>query len=133
MISANGIWRGWTSFLALRGVILTFLEGTQKRPDISAFLLVTGFPNLPIVIGLAIAPAQSLPLERLLGVPLLLGASRKGLIRDVGQAPRAEDRMPGSVAVALAGVAQGVQILRIHDVGDTRQALRLWLAIEEGI
>ena len=41
-------------------------------PDISAFLLVTGFPNLPIVIGLTIAPAQSLPLERLLGVPLLL-------------------------------------------------------------
>ena len=44
----------------------------MQVPDISAFLLVTGFPNLPIVIGLAIAPAQSLPLERLLGVPLLL-------------------------------------------------------------
>ena len=80
-----------------------------------------------------LALLRGLSLFHGLGVPLLLGASRKGLIRDVGQAPRAEDRMPGSVAVALAGVAQGVQILRIHDVGDTRQALRLWLAIEEGI
>ena len=80
-----------------------------------------------------LALLRGLSLSHGLGVPLLLGASRKGLIRDVGQAPRAEDRMPGSVAVALAGVAQGVQILRIHDVGDTRQALRLWLAIEEGI
>ena len=68
-----------------------------------------------------------------LGVPLLLGVSRKGLIRDIGQAPNARDRMPGSVAVALAGVAQGAQILRIHDVAETRQALRLWLAIEEGL
>lgn len=67
-----------------------------------------------------------------LGVALLLGASRKGLIRVVGQAPRAEERMPGSVAVALAGVAQGVQFLRVHDVAETRQALRLWQAIDEG-
>lgn len=44
----------------------------MQVPDISAFLLVTGFPNLPLVIGLTIAPAQSLPLERLLGLPLLL-------------------------------------------------------------
>ncbi|WP_323767906.1 dihydropteroate synthase [Marinovum sp.] len=79
-----------------------------------------------------LALLRGLSLFHGLGVPLLLGASRKGLIRDVGRAPPAADRMPGSVAVALAGVAQGVQILRIHDVVETRQALRLWLAIEEG-
>lgn len=79
-----------------------------------------------------LALLRGLSLFHGLGVPLLLGASRKGLIRDIGQAPRAEDRLPGSLAVALAGVAQGVQILRIHDVGETRQALRLWLAMERG-
>jgi dihydropteroate synthase len=41
----------------------------------------------------------------------------------------AKDRMPGSVAVALHGAAMGVQILRVHDVTDTAQALALWQAI----
>ncbi|MDA7427056.1 dihydropteroate synthase [Primorskyibacter aestuariivivens] len=67
-----------------------------------------------------------------LGVPILLGASRKGFIRTIGQAPNAEDRAPGSIAVALAAVAQGVQILRVHDVTETKQALRLWQAVESG-
>jgi dihydropteroate synthase len=37
--------------------------------------------------------------------------------------------MPGSLAVALAAVAQGVQILRVHDVKETGQALALWNAV----
>ena len=37
--------------------------------------------------------------------------------------------MPGSLTVALAGVAQGVQITRVHDVAETRQALLLWQAL----
>lgn len=64
-----------------------------------------------------------------LGVPLLLGVSRKRFIGTIGGEDRAERRMPGSVAVALAGVAQGAQVLRVHDVAETRQALRLWLAV----
>ncbi|MDB6454853.1 dihydropteroate synthase [Falsirhodobacter sp. 20TX0035] len=63
-----------------------------------------------------------------LGCPILLGVSRKGFIGRIGQAATPADRMPGSVAVALAGVAQGAQILRVHDVGATRQALALWIA-----
>ncbi|OZA07168.1 MAG: dihydropteroate synthase, partial [Rhodobacterales bacterium 17-64-5] len=47
----------------------------------------------------------------------------------IGGADRAEDRAPGSVAVALAGIAQGVQITRVHDAAETRQALRLWQAV----
>jgi dihydropteroate synthase len=38
--------------------------------------------------------------------------------------------VPGSLAVAQAGFAQGVQITRVHDVVETRQALRLWLAVQ---
>lgn len=67
-----------------------------------------------------------------LGCPILLGASRKGLIREIGQAPDPARRIGGSVAVALAGVAQGIQVVRVHDVDDTRQALQLWQAVTSG-
>ena len=64
-----------------------------------------------------------------LGCAILLGASRKGFIRTLSAASDPKDRMPGSVAVALAAVAQGVQILRVHDVKETAQALALWNAV----
>jgi dihydropteroate synthase len=63
------------------------------------------------------------------GLPVLLGASRKRFIGTIGGAAEALDRMPGSLAVALWGAAQGAQILRVHDVAETAQALRLWLAM----
>lgn len=64
-----------------------------------------------------------------LGCPILLGASRKRFIGTLADEPSAERRMAGSVAVALAGAAQGAQILRVHDVRETRQALILWQAV----
>ncbi|MCQ0091672.1 dihydropteroate synthase [Roseovarius sp. M141] len=67
-----------------------------------------------------------------LGCPVLLGASRKKFIATIGAAPDTAARMPGSVAVALAGVAQGVQIIRVHDVAATRSAIALWRATTSG-
>jgi dihydropteroate synthase len=67
-----------------------------------------------------------------LGCPILLGASRKRFIGSVGKAEAPAARMPGSLAVALAGIAQGAQITRVHDVVETRQALRLWQAVVGG-
>ncbi|MEM6306779.1 MAG: dihydropteroate synthase [Pseudomonadota bacterium] len=64
-----------------------------------------------------------------LGCPILLGASRKRFIGTLANAADAQARMPGSVAVALDAAAQGVQILRVHDVAETRQALTLWQAL----
>ena len=61
-----------------------------------------------------------------LGCPILLGASRKRFIGTLTGEPQADRRVPGSVAVALAGAAQGAQILRVHDMVETRQALTLW-------
>ena len=59
-----------------------------------------------------------------LGLPLLLGVSRKSFIgRLAGGAPPAE-RLPGSLAAALWGVAAGAAVLRVHDVAATQQALR---------
>ncbi|OZB17555.1 MAG: dihydropteroate synthase [Rhodobacterales bacterium 34-62-10] len=68
-----------------------------------------------------------------LGCPILLGASRKKFIATLGQAPDIGARVHGSVAVALAGAAQGVQVLRVHDVFATRSALTLWQATTKGI
>jgi len=63
-----------------------------------------------------------------LGCPILLGVSRKGIIGTIGKEPRPNARAPGSIAVGLAALAQGVQFLRVHDVAETAQALRLWQA-----
>ncbi len=68
-----------------------------------------------------------------LGLPVLLGASRKRFIGTLGAGAEASRRMPGSLAVALAGVAQGMQMIRVHDVAETRQALSLWLAVTKGV
>lgn len=67
-----------------------------------------------------------------LGLPILLGASRKRFIGTISGADEAQRRMPGSLAVALAGVAHGIQMIRVHDVAETRQALSLWLAATQG-
>ncbi len=63
-----------------------------------------------------------------LGLPVLLGASRKRFIGQVARQDDAARRMPGSLAVALAGAAQGAAMIRVHDVDETRQALTLWQA-----
>lgn len=66
-----------------------------------------------------------------LGFPVLLGASRKSFLKAIDPAAAlAQDRLPGSLAAALAGAQAGVAALRIHDVGETRQALLTWAAIQ---
>lgn len=71
---------------------------------------------------------RGLSLFHTLGCPILLGASRKRFIGTLSGTETADQRMPGSVAVALAGIAQGVQITRVHDIAETKQALTLWQA-----
>lgn len=85
-------------------------------------------------IGFAKTAAQNLVLlDRLaglhgLGVRLLVGASRKSFIGRFTDAPRPDDRLPGSLAAALFALSRGVQMLRVHDVAATVQALRVWQA-----
>jgi dihydropteroate synthase len=64
-----------------------------------------------------------LGLYQALGLPLLLGVSRKSLIGRIAGDPPASGGLWGSIAAALAGLAQGVAILRVHDVAATRQAV----------
>lgn len=66
-----------------------------------------------------------------LGFPVLLGASRKRFVAALE--PAAKDpqaRAPGSIAAALAGAAAGVAAVRVHDVAETLQALKVWAAID---
>jgi len=66
-----------------------------------------------------------------LGVPVLLGASRKAVVPALaGDRSLVEQRLGGSLALALHGVAHGIQIVRVHDVAETVQAVRVWTAID---
>lgn len=75
-----------------------------------------------------LALLAGVPAIAALGAPVLVGASRKGMIgaltgREVG------DRMAGSLGAGLAAVARGAAVLRVHDVRETADALKAWRAV----
>ncbi|HEX8511595.1 MAG TPA: dihydropteroate synthase [Allosphingosinicella sp.] len=79
--------------------------------------------NLDLMNGLALLHG--------LGCPIMLGASRKRMIGALsGEAP-ADARLPGSLALALKAADQGAQLLRVHDVPETVQALRIWRGLRD--
>ena len=79
--------------------------------------------NLELINGLALFHS--------LGCPLVVGASRKRTIGALsGEAP-ADQRLGGSIAFALKAAEQGVQVLRVHDVPETVQALRVWRGLRD--
>lgn len=63
------------------------------------------------------------------GLPLLVGVSRKSMIGELTGEADAAERVHGSVAAALASVARGAQIVRVHDVKATADALKVWEAL----
>ncbi|WP_287154089.1 dihydropteroate synthase [Euryhalocaulis sp.] len=68
-----------------------------------------------------------------LGLPVLYGASRKRFIALLDPAAdSAADRLGGSVAAAIAAAEGGARVLRVHDVAETAQALKVWRAIKDG-
>ena len=79
--------------------------------------------NLPLLAGLDRIVA--------LGFPVLLGASRKSFIGALDGGAKADQRLGGSIAAALAGAAAGVAAVRVHDVRETVQALNVWAAIRQ--
>ncbi|AYR22264.1 dihydropteroate synthase [Alcaligenes faecalis] len=66
------------------------------------------------------------------GYPWLIGLSRKSMIGHVTGKP-ASERLIGSLSAALACVARGAKIVRVHDVAATREALDVWNAVECGV
>jgi dihydropteroate synthase len=66
-----------------------------------------------------------------LGRPVLLGASRKAFIGTISQVDAPAERLAGSLAAASLAVAAGVRLLRVHDVAETVQAVRVAHAITD--
>ena len=79
--------------------------------------------NLELMNGLALFHS--------LGCPLVLGASRKRTIGALSNEAAADQRLGGSIAFALKAVEQGAQIVRVHDVPETVQALRVWRGLRD--
>lgn len=61
----------------------------------------------------------------------MLGASRKRMIGALANEAPADQRLGGSLALALKGAEAGVQLIRVHDVVETVQALRVWRGLRD--
>lgn len=74
---------------------------------------------------------NALPLFHALGSPLLLGVSRKRLIGALSAEEPADQRLAGSLALAIKGMEAGVHLLRVHDVAETVQARNVWRGLKD--
>jgi dihydropteroate synthase len=101
------------------------IEACEKAGIPSARLIVDPGIGFGKTLQHNLALLGALSIFQGLGCAVMLGASRKSFIAHLTGA-EAPDRLPGSIAAALLGAAQGVQILRVHDVAATRQALAVW-------
>jgi dihydropteroate synthase len=79
-----------------------------------------------------LAVLRSIASFRDLGVPIVVGASRKRFLGELSGTDDPTDRLEGSVAAAVWCASQGVELVRVHDVGPTVRALRVVDAIERG-
>ena len=61
-----------------------------------------------------------------LGFPILLGVSRKRFIKDVSGENDSKERLGGTISASLFSMMQGVQILRVHDVNDVIQGIKVF-------
>jgi dihydropteroate synthase len=100
--------------------------------------LAAGIPRSDIMVDPGIgfgkglehnmALLAELALLKGLGVGVLLGVSRKSFIGRVAGVQNPKERLPGSLAAMLHGLDQGVDMVRVHDVPETVQAIALWRA-----
>ena len=79
--------------------------------------------NLALLNGLALFHG--------IGCPILLGASRKRIVGALSNEAPAEKRLGGSIALGLKGAELGAQLLRVHDVFESVQALRVWRGMRD--
>lgn len=105
----------------------------QRVADMQALGVSTDRITLDPGIGFGKTPEQNIALLQrqdellALGLPLLVGWSRKSTLGVITGKPVAE-RLAASVAAALAAVARGAAIVRVHDVAETFDALKVWRA-----
>ena len=78
-----------------------------------------------------LALINALPMFHALGQPLLVGLSRKRMIGALSNEAPAHQRLGGSIALAMKAMEAGVQLLRVHDVPETVQAVRVWRGLRD--
>ena len=77
----------------------------------------------------SVAALRELHRFRALGRPILLGPSRKRFIGELAGGLSPEDRLPGTLAACVAGLAAGARLFRVHDVAPLRRALAVAEAV----
>jgi len=78
-----------------------------------------------------LALMNALPLFHALGQPLMVGASRKRMIGALSNEAAAHRRLGGSLTLAIRALDAGVHLLRVHDVFETVQAVRVWRGLRD--
>jgi dihydropteroate synthase len=78
-----------------------------------------------------LALMNALPLFHALGQPLMVGASRKRMIGALSHEAPAHQRLGGSLALAVKALEAGIQLLRVHDVAEMVQAVRIWRGLRD--
>jgi dihydropteroate synthase len=73
-----------------------------------------------------LALLRGLPRFAAFAHPLVVGVSRKRFIGAFGGEPDPKKRFPGSIAAGLYALSKGADVLRVHDVAETIQAVKLW-------
>jgi dihydropteroate synthase len=115
------------------GEVLNFLVGRIGQAIQAGMKLSNIIVDPGIGFGKTLAHnltlLRDMPRFVALGRPVLVGASRKRFIAALDQGAAVEDRLGGSIAAALYAAQQGAQILRVHDVAETRQALMVQKAL----
>ena len=75
---------------------------------------------------------NALPILHGIGVPIVIGVSRKSFIGRFSGTGKTKDRLAGTISATLHAISQGVQIHRVHDVAAIKQALTIWERIKCG-
>ncbi|MEZ5758024.1 MAG: dihydropteroate synthase [Emcibacteraceae bacterium] len=120
-------------------VLLDIYDYLESRIN---FCIEAGIPRNRIIIDPGIGFGKTvdhnlqiisnLALFHGLGVPILVGVSRKSFIGKITGESKAENRLAGSLAAAMLCLEQGAQIIRVHDVLQTRQAIAILLSAGRG-
>ena len=82
-------------------------------------------------VGENLALVNGLALFHTLGCPIMFGASRKRMIGALDNEAAVDRRLGGTVALHYQAAAQGAQLLRVHDIAENRQALRVWRGLRD--
>ncbi|NQV21600.1 MAG: dihydropteroate synthase [Rhodospirillales bacterium] len=123
---------------AYEDVLLDVYDGLAERIETA---VAAGIPRARLIadpgLGFGKTPEHNLQLLggltlfQGLGCAILVGASRKSFIGALAGGMGPEARLPGSLAALLAAVQHGANIVRVHDVAETRQALIIWNGITQ--